>query len=113
MTDFTASDAAVALQNLNEQTIGRQNAFIQYNDATSDESEDDEGQEHPIIGAFIERGTEEAILKMTNHTLQEFEHIYGQLRDHIAVRFNTGRGKKCYHTPMDMFFLVLVVCKAG
>ena len=56
------------------------------------------------MDAFIERGTEEAILKMTNFTLQEFDHIYGQLRDHIAVCYNTGRGKKCCHTPMDMFF---------
>ena len=42
MTDFTPSDAAVALQHLNEQTNDRQNEFIQYDDATSDESEDDE-----------------------------------------------------------------------
>lgn len=78
-------------------------------------SDDDEDldRECPVFDKFYEDGGNEGIRKLINFTGVEFSQIYSKMQEQLVTGWNVGRRRKTSQTPMDVFFMSLVVLKHG
>lgn len=107
-------DPAAALQMLGEQAAQRQEELEHFDELDS-LSESDSGQQSdcPIVDKFFEENGNQAIMDMTNFTLNEILSIWNNVADHVRLNYNTGRGSKSPIHGKDLFFMTLTVLKHG
>lgn len=109
-----ASDSARALLELQEEHR-RRDVVLSRAATTShdDEDDDDLDRECPIFDKFYAADGNAGIRRLTNFTAAEFRELYAKIHEGLVTRWNVGRGRKTVQTPMDVFFMTLVVLKTG
>jgi hypothetical protein len=69
--------------------------------------------ENPIMQKFFRKNGSTTIQLMTNFTMDQFTRLWMILSSDIQKNWNTGRGRRSPHTPMDVLFFTLTVLKHG
>lgn len=111
---MASSSARSALERLQDEHRCREVALSAVNTSSYDDDDDDDiDRECPVFDKFYTADGNEGIRKLINFTAVEFRGLYSRIQAQVVSRWNVGRGRKTTQTPMDVFFMSLVVLKHG
>lgn len=75
------------------------------------DTDEDNGSDSPVYDVFRYGEHSDAVLKMTNFSVQELDAIWTTFSPYVLNVYNVGRGRKCRFSAKDVFFMILVVLK--
>ena len=114
MATFTKDNAATALELLCDAAALRQQALDVFPIAPIPRDEDEmNDSDSPILDTFVAIDGEQAMIKMTNFSRQEFDRIYTKTSNCVTNSWNTGRGRKTSYRAKDVLFMTLSTLKTG
>ena len=89
--------------------------FLLEFDKSMDTSDGEKGMdvEAPILKSVYLLEGQAGLVTLTNFTSDEFEELWGLMRDHVGANWNVGRGRKTVQKPKDVLMMMLSVLKRG
>ncbi|KAE8881330.1 hypothetical protein PF003_g34520 [Phytophthora fragariae] len=78
-------------------------------DAASDDN-DPVDSLSPVFDRFTLSGGE-AVMQSTNFSEEEINMLWRVVEEHVVLRWNVGRGKKCKYGGKDVMFMMLTALK--
>lgn len=115
MNEYTLIDAANSLRLLGEDDANRATDLQQFSSQPDqeDNSDDEDDSPRPLFDTFYEQGGPAAMMQMINFDPQEFEGLWQQVEDEVALGYNVGRGRKSPQKGKDVLFMTLATLKHG
>ena len=108
MATLTKDKAVTAPKLLCNAAAHRQHALDAFPTAPIHRDEDElNDSESSILDTFVALDGEQAMIKMTKFSRQEFQRIYTKISNFVTNSWHTGRGRETSYRAKDVIFMKL------